>query len=123
MPSPTTIFDRWTVVIVPFPFVDSLGAKPRPALVLSPRDFNRVNGHTIYAMITRGLGVTWPSDVSIERYREAGLPAPSVVRWKLFTLDNRIIERSLGLLTQDDRQDCAAALRQIMIEPKAPRRV
>lgn len=118
MPPPTTIFDRWAVVIVPFPFVDSLGAKPRPAVVLSPRDFNRVNGHTIFAMITRGLGVTWPSDVSIQRYREVGLPAPSVVRWKLFTLDNRIIERSLGLLTQDDRQACAAALRHVMIEPK-----
>jgi mRNA interferase MazF len=119
---PTTIFDRWAVIIVPFPFVDTLGAKPRPALVLSPREFNRAHGHTILAMITRGLGTAWPSDVSIAHYREAGLPAPSIVRWKLFTLDNRIVERSVGLLAPDDRLACVGALRAIMLEPKAPRR-
>ncbi len=122
MPPPSTIFDRWAVVIVPFPFVDAIGAKPRPALVLSPRDFSRANGHTILAMITRGLGVAWPSDVPIEHYREAGLPAPSVVRWKLFTLDNRIVERGLGKLNPTDRQACGAAIRQIVLDPKPPRR-
>lgn len=109
-----TICDRWAVAVVPFPFVDALAAKPRPALVLSSRRFNADNAHTLLAMITRGVDTKWPSDLTIERFREAGLPLPSVVRWKLFTLDNRLVARTLGALAPTDRRNCAAALKEIL---------
>jgi len=109
-----TICERWSVAVVPFPFVDAIEAKTRPALVLSSRAFNQENGHTIFAMITRGAGQAWPSDVTLADYRAAGLPAPSLVRRKLFTLDNRLLARVLGSLTPGDRQACAAALKGIM---------
>jgi hypothetical protein len=32
------------------------------------------------------------------------------VRWKLFTLDNRIIGRRLGGLERNDRDGCAAGI-------------
>ncbi len=109
-----TTFERWAVAIVPFPFVDAPISKPRPALVLSPRAFNTQNRHTILAMITRGIDTRWSSDVVIQRYREAGLPLPSVVRWKLFTLDNRLFLRAIGLLAPIDRRACATALKRIL---------
>jgi mRNA interferase MazF len=107
------ICERFDVVVVPFPFVDAARTKPRPALVLSSGAFNRANQHTVLAMITRATHTQWPSDHAIEDLRPTGLRAPSVVRFKVFTLDNRILQRRIGHLGDDEARACAAALHAI----------
>jgi mRNA interferase MazF len=93
------------VVVVPFPFSDIPRAKRRPALVISDRvRFNAPAGHTVLAMITTAKAVQWPLDVPIKHPKKAGLPQNSFVRMKLFTLDNRLIVRSLGYLSESDRR-------------------
>ena len=104
------IFERFDVVVVSFPFVDSPKRKPRPALVLSLSAFNRANRHTVLAMITRATHTRWPSDHVIIHLESAGLRHASVVRWKLFTLDNRIIQRRIGTLERNDRDGCTAGI-------------
>ncbi len=94
--------NRWDVVVVPFPFSDRAAEKRRPALVLSGTAFNGA-GHTVLAMITTAGHHSWPGDCNIEDLADAGLPLPCIVRLKLFTLDNRIILRRLGRLTDADR--------------------
>lgn len=113
MPPPTTTSECFDVVVVPFPFVDSARAKPRPALVLSDHRFNIASGHTVLAMITRATHTRWPSDHVIDDLAATGLRAPSVVRWKLFTLDNRILWRVIGRLSQGDANGCRIALKTI----------
>ncbi len=104
------IFDPFDLIVVPFPLVDSPRVKPRPALVLSRRDFNQVNGHTLLAMVTRATHTRWPSDHEIVELPLTGLRAASVVRLKLFTLDNRLLQRRIGRLSERDARACAAAL-------------
>lgn len=104
------IFERFDVVVVSFPFVDAPKSKPRPALVLSISAFNRANRHTVLAMITRATHTRWPSDHVIVDLGSAGLRHASVVRWKLFTLDNRIMQRRIGTLGQNDRDSCVACV-------------
>ncbi len=83
-------YDRFEVVIVPFPFTDKAQVKRRPALVLSSHAaFGRKAGHSVMAMITSAQNPAWPLDVPISDLNAAGLPAPSVVRMKHFTLDHR----------------------------------
>ena len=96
------ICDRWDVVVVPFPFSDRAAEKRRPALVLSSTSFNR-GGHTVMAMITTRGHHPWPGDCKLEDLTDAGLPLPCIVRLKLFTLDNRVILRDLGHLSDADR--------------------
>ena len=103
------ICDRWDVVVVPFPFSDKAAEKRRPALVLSSTTFNGA-GHTILAMITTRGHHPWPGDCKLEDLAEAGLPLPCIVRLKLFTLDNRIILRRLGRLTDIDRARVESSL-------------
>jgi mRNA interferase MazF len=105
-----TICERFDVVVVPFPFSDSAGAKPRPALVLSGARFNAANGASVLAMITRGLRLRWPSDVPVSDGAAAGLAQDSVVRLKLFTLENVLIARRIGALAPKDRRSVTAAL-------------
>jgi mRNA interferase MazF len=109
-----TTFDAWTVAVAPFPFVDSAQAKPRPCLVLSGRQFNGGHDHSLCAMITRPLGTNWPSDLLIADLAMAGLPAPSVIRWKLFTLPNGILKRAIGILGLTDRTTASRALSAIL---------
>ena len=109
---------RFDVVVVPFPFTDRAAAKRRPALVLSHADaFDRVAGHSVMAMITSADHAAWPLDVPVGDLASAGLPSPSTVRMKLFTLDHRLVLRRAGRLAASD----AAAVEATLAALLAPR--
>jgi mRNA interferase MazF len=98
-------FERFAVVRVPFPFTDRNASKNRPALVLSDAaSFNTPAGHSVMAMITSQGNAPWPLDCPIADLQAAGLPAPSLVRFKLFTLDHRLVRGELGQLAAVDAQ-------------------
>lgn len=103
-------YKAFDVVRVPFPFTDRTASKNRPALVLSDENaFNTPTGHSIMAMITSEANAPWPLDCTITDLPAAGLPAPSRVRFKLFTLDHRLVRGSLGHLATGDEKTVRAA--------------
>ena len=87
--------------------------KRRPALVLTVKAFNR-HGHSVLAMITSASHQPWPGDAPIEDLKNAGLKTPSLVRLKLFTLDNRFIARRIGTLGSPDQTSVATQLRTFL---------
>ncbi len=95
------IYSPWDVVVVPFPFAGRQDTKKRPALVLSNMEFNR-SGHSVLAMITTKGHVPWPGDSEIKEYSSAGLNLPCQVRLKVFTLDNRLLLKKIGRLSEND---------------------
>ncbi len=99
-------FSPGDIVVVPFPFTDGPMTKRRPALVCSSREFNLASRHVVLAMITTATRSIWPDDVPIRDQEASGLPAPSVVRWKLFTLDASLVLRRAGALSASDRRAC-----------------
>lgn len=108
-------FEQFAVVRVPFPFTDREATKNRPALVLSdPAAFNKEAGASVMAMITSAANPPWPLDCPITDLRSAGLPAPSKVRFKLFTLDHRLVRGRLGRLGPADRQQVRQALARLL---------
>lgn len=94
-------FEQFDVVRVPFPFTDRTATKNRPALVLSKSAFNNAADHSVLVMITSAIN-NWPLDCPIQDIQAAGLPAPSRIRFKLFTLDNRLIRGKIGALSAVD---------------------
>jgi mRNA interferase MazF len=109
------IYKSFEVVVVPFPFTDRKEGKRRPALVLSDHiQFNMPSGHTVLAMITSQKNPDWPLDTTITDNRRAGLKAPSKVRMKLFTLDNRLIAKKIGTLNSKDKKAVIKALRSLL---------
>jgi mRNA interferase MazF len=107
------ICETWDVVVVPFPFTDSPASKRRPAVVLSSQAFNHGSGHSLMAQITKAKQSTWPGDFRIQN-AEAGLPEGCIVRMKLFTIDNRLIQKRAGRLSETDREQVRYALHQLM---------
>lgn len=98
-------YKRYDIVKVPFPFTDSTASKTRPALVLSDENtFNSRIAHSVLAMITSAKQSTWPLDTVITDLSSAGLPVASIIRLKLFTLDDRLILARLGVLADKDKQ-------------------
>lgn len=109
-------FDTFDIVAVPFPFTDRSQSKRRPAMVVSSRvAFNVPAGHSVLAMITSSKNQAWPLDVPIADLQSAGLPAPSLIRMKLFTLDNRLVVRKIGTLSKLDRQKAKRALAKLFV--------
>jgi mRNA interferase MazF len=109
-----TICEAGDVAIVPFPFTDIAVAKPRPALALSAGDANEANGATLFAMITTAQRSRWPSDVALSDGAAAGLSDASLVRLKLFTLDNRLVSRAIGALSTRDRAAVRKMLKSVL---------
>jgi len=114
-------FDAFDVVVVPFPFTDTATTKRRPALVLSDAaNFNRQVGQSVLAMITSAKNSDWPLDVEITNLDSAGLSSASIVRMKLFTLDDRLIIRRAGHLTETDHSRVTKAIMQLLNLTSSP---
>jgi mRNA interferase MazF len=76
--------------------------------------FNRPAGHSVLAMITSASHAPWPLDVPIVDLESAGLPAPSIIRFKLFTLDHRLVRGTLGRVAEGDQVHIKKAMRLLL---------
>ena len=108
-------FEPFDVVVVPFPFSDREATRRRPALVVSSPDFNATHDQSILAMITSASGGDWPSDVVVRDWYEAGLSVPCKVRLKLFTLDDALILRKTGALSERDAEAVRSSLARFLV--------
>jgi len=107
---PTPTYKPFDLVVVPFPFTDSSATKRRPALVLSTSASNDRAAHLVLSMVTGSEHRGWPLDTEIRDLAAAGLTHPSMVRMKLFTLDERFVIRRAGALAESDRGAVRRAL-------------
>lgn len=113
----TKTYDLYEIVKVPFPFIDVKTSKVRPALILSSaKYFNAKIGLSVMAMVTsmKSPQDLWPADIVIEDIRVAGLPIPSIIRFKIFTLDHRLILGRLGNLSETDQEKVKLTLKEVL---------
>lgn len=103
-------FDAGAIVDVPFPFIDRPVRKRRPALVLSVAAADRGDEVVVLAMVTSAKRSSWPSDVPITDLTAAGLNGPSVVRWKVFSIEPSHVLAVRGRLSG---LDVAAVARRV----------
>jgi mRNA interferase MazF len=67
-------FEPFTTISVPFPSVERLARKRRPALVVSRPRLARDHGLVWVLMITSAADARWPDDIPIDDLRRAGCP-------------------------------------------------
>lgn len=101
---PMMIYKPYSIVTVPFPFTDSASSKKRPALVLSCPSHQEKTNHITLLMITSAKHSAWASDHVISQPETTGLSAKSIIRQKIFTLDQRLIFSEIGYLSANDKQ-------------------
>jgi mRNA interferase MazF len=94
------------IVLMSFPFSDSLSTKRRPALIL----LDTGDDDIIVTRVTSQLAQA-AFDVEIIDWRQAGLLLPSVARIdKISTLEKNLVEKRLGSLVS---KDCMKVLKCI----------
>jgi mRNA interferase MazF len=117
MPSTITC-RRGQVVVVSVSFSDQVGAKLRPAVVLSPESFHRKLRDVIVCPVTsqpRHFEKPGPGDRPLGKWKAAGLRYPSTVRLsKIATVEKSLIRRPLGKLASEDLRNLDSALREAL---------
>jgi mRNA interferase MazF len=94
---------RFSIVTVPFPYVDQFAEKRRPALIISKIELMTAHNLIWVAMITSAENRPWPEDIRVSSHQACGLPAPSVIRpAKIASIEASRIVSVLGSLGQDD---------------------
>jgi mRNA interferase MazF len=112
MASSNSVFKRGDVVVVPFPYVDRLAEKRRPALVVSNEKFNESTGLLWVAMITSASNESWPNDIQFD-IDKAGLTTESVIRIsKLATIEIDRVVRVIGTVEKKARNAVTQAVRE-----------
>lgn len=113
MPSEARSFAFGDIVLVPFPFTNQTATKKRPAVVVSGDAYNQAKPDLLIMAVTSQLrpaatfGEVWLND-----WRAAGLLKPSAVKPVIATLEQGLVIRRLGAVSQQDQ----AALRQALQE-------
>ena len=108
-------YKQFDVVIVPFPFTDTAATKRRPALVLSDEIlFNKSVHRSVMAMVTTVGHSPWALDVKLNDLANAGLTAASLVRMKLFTLDDVLVIKKIGSLSEQDKNAVSDSLKKLL---------
>ena len=110
-------YKRGEVVSVPFPFTDLSTTKQRPALVVSANWFNEIRRDRVVVAITSQIPAASEDDQYLLSYADitdAGLPKPSMVKLgKIFTIEQGLIRKTLGALSQPTMKAISQALARV----------
>lgn len=98
-----TIYKKWDMILVPFPFTDLGSVKRRPALVVSPNGYNRKHPYLVIVFITSHLQQATADDYSIQDWKKSGLPKPSLVKMKFATVEQSMVIKKIGVLQEHDK--------------------
>lgn len=101
----TTSYKKWDVILVSFPFTDFTSVKRRPALIVSPAAYNAEKDVVIAYLTSQLNSPPRFGDYRLQKWREANLPKPSLVRMKFATIDKTIIVKVLGELAAADCEE------------------
>ncbi|MEQ1661861.1 MAG: type II toxin-antitoxin system PemK/MazF family toxin [Thiobacillus sp.] len=91
------------VVLVPFPFTDQSGAKKRPAVVVSSSGYNANRRDLVIMAITSQVR-TPPGfgEAMVAEWQAAGLIKPSVLKPVFTTIEQGLVVRTMGALSNND---------------------
>ena len=89
-------FSRGEVVLLPIPFTDLTSRKVRPAVVIGH------SSHTGDLFVVPISSVVQNVDLMLQGWREAGLNVPCGVKSQIATVEDRLVVKSVGLLSTPD---------------------
>jgi mRNA interferase MazF len=103
------------IVLVRFPFTDAATTKKRPALLLARTARSTRYRLATLAMITSQIeAMALEGDVKLADWETAGLLHPSLLRLaKVATVDEELIEKTIGTLSARDMEAARGAFRRV----------
>jgi mRNA interferase MazF len=110
-----TTYKFGDIVLVPFPFTDMTTTKKRPAMVVSPWEYNCGRPDLIIMAITSRLNqMDKLGEKLVDNWQAAGLLKSSVFKPILATIENILVLKQLGSLHSEDRLTLGQILQDIL---------
>ena len=101
------------VVLVAFPFTSQAASKQRPAVVISRRAYNLARPDVVLMAITSRIQQD-AGDRLIAAWASAGLIKPSAIKPVIATLEQSLILRNLGALSDADKALVRSAIQEVL---------
>lgn len=101
-------YSRNEVVLVRFPFSDLSNSKVRPAVVVNPSHSSR--DLLLVSLTTRTSGLL-TGEFVLSQWAAAGLNVETAVKRGVFTIDERLVLKSIGRLAMIDGEELDRSLR------------
>ncbi len=95
--------EKWDIVLVPFPFTNLRSIKKRPALIISPNQYNNGPDVVIQFITSNIKSYGRTGDTIIQKWKDSGLPKPSMIRMKFATIERSIIIKRIGRIVPIDQ--------------------
>jgi mRNA interferase MazF len=89
-------FSRGEVVLLPIPFTDLTSRKVRPAVVIGN------SSHPGDLFVVPISSVVQNVDLMVQDWRSAGLNVPCGMKSQIATIEDRLVVKSVGLLSLQD---------------------
>lgn len=105
------------IVLVPFPFTDQTTFKKRPAVIVSSNAYNQNRPDiVIMAVTSQSHSSGYFGDVRIQKWQQAGLLKPSVIKPILTTVEKSLVIKKLGCIVNNDRSALNEGLQNFLGE-------
>ncbi|MBK8550453.1 MAG: type II toxin-antitoxin system PemK/MazF family toxin [Ignavibacteria bacterium] len=95
-------YNKWDIILVPFPFTDLSAYKRRPSLIISPEEYNQNDDLVIDFITSHITSEKRTGDYNILNWNESGLPKPGIIRMKFSTISKSIEIKKIGVLSEKD---------------------
>ncbi len=93
------------VILVPFPFTDQSGVKKRPAVIISSNGYNLNRRDIVIMSITGQVRTPFSfGEVMLADWQAAGLIKASSLKPVFTTIEQGLVIRTLGVLSDGDQQ-------------------
>jgi mRNA interferase MazF len=110
-----TVYNRGEIILVPFPFSDQISTKKRPAVVVSCNAHNNLSADIVIMAITSNIEKTVRiGECLIEDWQEAGLLKPSMIKSAISTIEQALVLKKLGKLSQKDFISMNTVLKELL---------
>jgi len=103
------------IVLVSFPFTNQTAQKKRPAVVVSTAVYNQNRPDVILMAITSQVRSSpTVGEVILKDWQKAALLKPSAIKPVVFTMEKKLILKTLGQLQKSDEKALRNALKEII---------
>jgi mRNA interferase MazF len=102
-------YSKDEIVLVRYPFSDLSASKIRPAIIVGQLD--RSSDYLIVPLTSRTAHLA-TGEFILKKWQEAGLNVASAVKQGIYTINARLIVKSVGYLSTEDSKQVEQSLRQ-----------
>ena len=100
-------YSKNNIVLVRYPFSDLSNSKVRPAIVVST---THISQDIFIVPLTSKITSLLPGEFILADWQKEGLNVPTAVKRGIFTIDNKLVIKSIGKLQSVDAEKLAKSL-------------